>query len=365
MIHALIKSSLKSTIRALSAGWKPYSRLIIAGDNTGWVLDWEMRELRSIASQLGIRAVSNAWNHSATPQAIFLASQFFLADDEWLSLSHRVGFSYFHGLPGTGDATFDKVYANLGRHHERVSRIQVSHTQMRDTVLQTGISSEKVHLIPIGINLALFHYQDEHLRRQQRTRLGIPANAFVVGSFQKDGNGWGEGLEPKLIKGPDIFISTLEILKASIPELFVLLTGPARGYVKMGLERLKIPYRHLLLKDYPEVGRLFPALDLYLVTARQEGGPKAILESMASGIPLVTTRVGQAMDIVAHSQNGWLAESEDAQGLAHWVEYVRHNQGPALDPILKNGLATAQANSYSAQLPLWKNFMEGFVTCKA
>ena len=40
-----------------------------------------------------------------------------------------------------------------------------------------------------------------------RRVLGLPASAFVVGSFQKDGVGWGEGLEPKLIKGPDVLLA--------------------------------------------------------------------------------------------------------------------------------------------------------------
>ena len=65
-------------------------------------------------------------------------------------------------------------------------------------------------------------------------------NAMVIGSFQKDGSGWKEGLIPKMVKGPDIFLRAIEILNNSIPELFVLLTGSARGYVRHGLEKMKV-----------------------------------------------------------------------------------------------------------------------------
>lgn len=358
------KNLAKHGLQILSSGWKPYSRLILSGDNAGWSLDWDMRELRQIATQLNIPTIPRYWQHATTPQAVFLAGQFFLIDNDWLSSPHRIGFSYFHGLPGTGDKTFDAVYAGLCRNHSRLSRIQVSHTEMREAVLQSGIDPEKVHLIPIGINLSFFHYRDQTLRRQKRAELGLPEGAFVIGSFQKDGNGWDEGLEPKLIKGPDVFIQTLAELKPLIPELFVVLTGPARGYVKRGLEKLNIPYRHLFLKDYPEVGKLFPALDLYLVSARQEGGPKAILESMASGVPLVTTRVGQAMDLVRHGENGWMVAVEDVAGLAHWANHVYQNQGAELLSVLEHGRLTAEANAYEKQLPLWENFMQGFVTWK-
>ena len=81
---------------------------------------------------------------------------------------------------------------------------------------------------------------------------------------------------------------------------------------------------------------------------------------MASGIPLITTRVGQAIDIVKHNENGWMVEVDDADSLAHWVEYVIEKKG-LINNILKNGRKTAEENCYSAQLPLWNKFMQGFV----
>lgn len=133
---------------------------------------------------------------------------------------------------------------------------------MRDIVLSSGIAPEKVFLIPIGINLSYFRMQTPESRKKTRLKYGIPESAVVIGSFQKDGVGWDEGLEPKLIKGPDVFLKTIEILKPRIPELFVLLSGPARGFVKQGLERLGVPYCHCFLERYPEIGQLFQAWDI-------------------------------------------------------------------------------------------------------
>ncbi len=197
-----------------------------------------------------------------------------------------------------------------------------------------------------------------------REELGIPQSAFVVGSFQKDGVGWEEGLEPKLIKGPDVFLSTIEKLKKDVGDLFVLLSGPSRGYVKRGLEKMQVPYKHMYIKSYPDVAKLFQTLDVYLVASRQEGGPKAILESMASGVPLVTTRVGQAMDMVKHGENGWMADVEDSESLARCILEVRGLDQDALIPILKKGRTTAEANTYESQFPLWGGFMKGFVEAR-
>ena len=361
-MKALAQNIGKNMIKAASWNWKPYSHLILYGDDAGWVLDWEMRELKRISEHLGIRLAKPLWKHAKQPQAIFFSNHFVLAKDDWLNLlPNRIGFAYFHGKPNTGDELFDKFYHSLSVYHEKVSRIQVSHSEMMNVSLETGIDPSKVFLIPIGINTDFFSFRAKEHRHAAREKLGIPQSAFVVGSFQKDGVGWGDGMEPKLIKGPDVFVRTLKLLKNDVPELHVLLSGPARGYVKNGLDEAHIPYTHVYLNSYPDVAELFQALDLYIVASRQEGGPKAILESMASGVPLVTTRVGQAMDLVKHGENAFMTDVEDVESLASFAQQVYHSGVDTLMPMLKAGRITAESNSYKSQIPLWVNFMKDFV----
>jgi glycosyltransferase involved in cell wall biosynthesis len=357
---AVLKAAALPVARCITAGWSPYSRLILVRDQADWVIDEEMRQLGGITSRLGIRQADSYWLAASRQQTVFYGSQFFLLSNDWLRSTHHIGVAYFHGKPGTGVREFDELYQRVRRYHERITRIQTSNSEMRDCLLVTGIAPEKVHLIPIGINLSYFSVQTPESKHHARDHYGIPQTAVAVGSFQKDGVGWGEGREPKLIKGPDIFLQSVERLKRQVPELFVVLSGPSRGYVKTGLEKLGIPYRHFQLDRYPEVGQLFHTLDLYMVTSRQEGGPKAILESMASGVPLITTRVGQAMDLVYHCENGFMVDAEDVDGLAAWAKWILSHPSE-LNPILRNGRRTAEANAYDRQLPLWRRFMSGFV----
>ncbi len=218
-----------------------------------------------------------------------------------------------------------------------------------------------MHTIPIGIDVDVFRPADEAARRATRARVGLPESAFVVGSFQKDGVGWGDGMEPKLIKGPDVLLAVAERLATRVPELHVLLTGPARGYVRAGLDRLGIPHRHLLLPDVDAVAELYPAIDVCLVASRDEGGPRAVLESMATRVPIVTTRVGQAGDLVRHGENGWMVEPEDVEGLVEWTAHVAGAADGELDPVLDAALAVARGNSYSALQPRWRALLDGFV----
>lgn len=351
---------IRAGLSPIVLSWRPYSRLLVIDDGAGWSLAWDAREVSRLADKLGVRLIDRRWRRGLQRQCIYCSDHFAVFSGRLHEGGNRVATSYFHGLPGTGVPEFDKAYEQLKKKRHEIHRLQVSHSQMRDVALSAGMEPSRVFTIPIGINHTLFPAQTPESREQARAALDIPRSAAVVGSFQKDGVGWAEGLEPKLIKGPDVFLKVIEILKSRIPDLFVLLSGPARGFVAQGLTRIGVPYAHRYLRRYPDLSMLYQALDVYVVASRQEGGPKAVLESMCSGVPLVTTRVGQAMDMVMHGKNGWMVEVDDAEGLAHWAEYVVTNRG-ALDNVIEEGFRTASRNSYEAQLPLWREFMTGYV----
>ena len=361
MFEKLLNVAAEHWFRMMHRRWAPYSRLLLIPESKAWVVAWEMIELHRIANKIGISSAIGRQGRHAKRQSIFFGSRYeLLFTPSIFERSNRLATAYFHGMPGTGVPDFDRCFENLRRWHPKISRIQVTHSEIHDLILNSGIAQEKVFVIPIGINLGFFSLQTPDLRRQVRDKIGIPQSAIVVGSFQKDGVGWAEGMEPKLIKGPDILIKTLEIMKKDVPELFVLLSGPSRGYVKAELTRLGIPWCHKYLKDYPDIGELYQALDLYIVSSRQEGGPKAIFESMACGVPLVTTRVGQAMDLVRHGENGFMVDVENVEGLAHWSKWVLEHPSD-MEPVLAHGRKTAEENAYEKQLPLWSEFMKGFV----
>jgi glycosyltransferase involved in cell wall biosynthesis len=95
------------------------------------------------------------------------------------------------------------------------------------------------------------------------------------------------------------------------------------------LEKMGVPYTHSFLEDFQDLPRYFHALDTYLVTSREEGGPKAITESMASGVPILTTNVGMAPDLVTDGINGGLVEVEDTDGLARRALKIASNKSHA------------------------------------
>lgn len=326
------------------------------------MLAYEAEKLRLLARDLGVPIGPESWARDVEEQGIFHESQFTLLLRDFERRGNRLGVAYFHGRPGTpGFPEFDACFDTLRRRHGDVDRVQITNAAMHEVVLETGIDPEKLHRIPIGVDTDVFTPGDAAARAAARASLGIPSSAFVVGSFQKDGVGWGDGLEPKLIKGPDVLLAVAEQLETVVPELWFLLTGPSRGFVKAGLDRHGVPYVHRFLPSTEAIAAAYDALDLCLVTSREEGGPKAVLEAMAKRVPLVTTRVGQGADLVVHARNGFVAEIEDVEALAHWAAHVAHAARADLDPITAAGLDTAHENSYASLRPRWTALLEGLV----
>ena len=95
-------------------------------------------------------------------------------------------------------------------------------------------------------------------------------------------------------------------------------------------------------------------MDAYLITSREEGGPKAVLESMGSGVRLISTPVGQGQDLIQTGVNGWLARSLNPEELAELT--LEALQSTDVTSILLNGRQTAEKHTYRNQEELWSEF---------
>lgn len=361
MTIALRRLTLGAYVAARTAGWPASSRLFVVGDDFGWSIDDDRARLTATAHRLGYEVAPASWARFARRQAVFHHDHFAALQRRWLGSSHRLGLSYFHGRPGTaGYPEFDGAYEALKKHASRIERVQVTHAEMHQLVAEAGVAPDRIFRIPIGVDVAQFSVVNAASRADARELFGVPSSAFAVGSFLKDGVGLGEGLVPKLVKGPDTLVAVLEQLRPSIPELFVLLTGPARGYVRNELERLGIPHRHRVLDSREELAPAYYAVDVSLVTSRQEGGPKALLESMAAGTPLVTTRVGQASELVRDGENGLVAAVDDVEALTDAVLRI-HADRELANRLQAGGRPTAEAHAEERLDSRWAELLEGFV----
>lgn len=292
---------------------KPYSMLFYIIESANWSIKWDGKyitgklnnqKLLKARPTTAYKDIHNQIIHFGSVNT-FLTSEGFRIPNK----SNKVVLTWFHVVLDDPRIKFVKEAQKY------VDVVHTASTITKEKLIEIGIPEEKIVVIPLGVDLNLFKPVSSQEKQKLREKLGIPKAKLVVGSFQKDGVGWEEGLKPKWVKGPDIFVEVIHKLRMDY-DIFVLLTGPARGYIKRELDRIGVPYKHFFLKSYSEIPKYYNALDLYLVTSRVEGGPKAILEAMATGIPIISTKVGMAADMIKDGYNGLLTEVEDTRALS-------------------------------------------------
>lgn len=334
--YDLVSNLVQSTIN------KPYSMLYYVVESANWAIKWEGKYITdNLKNDEFLDARITTTDKGIHNQIIHFGSKnMYPVGTHSLNThkSNKIILTWYHIVP---DDPMNKLIILI---HKNVHIIHTSCTITQKKLIEMGIPPEKIVVIPIGVDLNRFKPVSPKEKQKIKDELGIPRDKIIIGSFQKDGVGWGEGMEPKLIKGPDVFLDVVEKLNQNY-DIFVLLTGPARGYVKNGLDNIGVPYKHLFLDNYLEIPKYYNALDLYIVTSRAEGGPKAIVESMAAGIPIVSTRVGMAPDIIKDGHNGFLAEVNDVVALSDKASQIIENEHRN-DPLITNALNTVKKYSW-------------------
>ena len=330
-----------------------FSKIYFLSDNAGWASDRTTKSIFEMTKKNNIKCEQTI-NHPRN-QFVFYGDQYSLFSKNIFNFNNIISFDYEHGLPQYADINkklLNKVYEN----QEKISLIRVTNSFFKNILIKKGIDSAKIRQIPLTPN-SIFKKFDHKKINLEKKKLNLPSNKFIIGSFHKDGDGFGEGYVPKYIKGPDIFLKCLKSLKAHKDNLFVLLTGPARGYMKKGLKELGIEYKHFNVDHFDELVNFYNCLNIYLISSRDEGGPTGLFEAMACGIPVVTTKVGMAIDFVKNGKNGFLAEVDDYQKLAEGIEVLIEDK-VLLDKFSANSVLTTSNHSKKHHQLLWKSFFD-------
>lgn len=181
----------------------------------------------------------------------------------------------------------------------------VCNTRMMEFI--KNYTNKPVFFIPYWCNQNIFK-KSSLTKEQLRNRHGLPVDKFIIASFQRDteGNTITSGqFEPKREKGPDLFCDAIEKLNKQRSDVHVLLTAWRRQYVIKRLLETKIPYTYYELPQHDKLVELYQCLDLYMVTSRCEGGPQAMFECGLLNVPLVSTPVGAAEQVLPLSAINW------------------------------------------------------------
>ena len=188
------------------------------------------------------------------------------------------------------------------RHFDEVVAVS---TEVRNRLLRAGVAEARVHLIRNGVDVA---------------RVGS-AGAL------RPAKGPGEPLQVGLVgrlapeKGVDLYLRAAAIAARRFPEARFVVAGegPERATLAALLARLGLGDRAALVGAQTGMEQFYGSLDLQVSASRQEGMPMALLEGMASALPVVATRVGEVPTVVDDGVTGLLVEPGSPELLAEAI----------------------------------------------
>jgi glycosyltransferase involved in cell wall biosynthesis len=148
------------------------------------------------------------------------------------------------------------------------------------------LGEERVRLIPNGVSLETYALRDGN--PELRAALGIPRDAFVVGSVGH--------LRPE--KNPVRLVQAVARMRTGGVHLLVLGDGPERARVAEAARAGGLGARAHLLGHVADPRGHYRAMDAFALSSDTEQMPVALVEAMASGLPAVSTDVGDVARMV-------------------------------------------------------------------
>jgi glycosyltransferase involved in cell wall biosynthesis len=206
---------------------------------------------------------------------------------------------------------------------ERAARVTACSDDLRTRAIALGASADTIETVPYGVDSARFAPSPE-ARVRVRQALGIGERPFVFTAGR---------LVRK--KGFDVLIRAVARLGATVQDVEVAVAG--EGDLRDELQSLAAAsggrVRLLGNRTQDEIASLCAAADVIAVPSvhdqagNVDGLPNFALEALASGTPVVATRVGGLPQAVRHAETGLLVVERDEAALADAMLVVLRDRG--------------------------------------
>jgi glycosyltransferase involved in cell wall biosynthesis len=183
---------------------------------------------------------------------------------------------------------------------KRVDGIVAVSTDVKTAILETmfGIPNNKISVIRNCVDLDRYNYNLD--RNKVRKEIGIGANdqlGIVVATFKRQ-------------KGHQYLIEAAKHLRESFPNLNLIFVGDGelRDPLERQVKELGLQKSIHFLGTRSDVPALLAASDLFVLPSLWEGLPMALIEAMASGLPVIATKVSGTNEVMVDGKTGILVE---------------------------------------------------------
>lgn len=131
------------------------------------------------------------------------------------------------------------------------------------------------------------------------------------------------------LKGVDILIEAIpEIIKSTDNECIFIFVGPGHTRYLQKINKMKVKSNCVLLGPLPhdDIVQLIKNAELMVLPSFTENIPYVLLESMACGVPVISTNVGGIPEIIQNMYNGILIKPGLSKTLANSIINLLENK---------------------------------------
>ena len=186
-----------------------------------------------------------------------------------------------------------------------------------------GFPLNRIKVIRNGVDLERFRPRD---RAAARAALGLPVDRLVIGTVGR--------LVP--VKDQATLLDALALVRRQGVAFSAVVagTGPLRDALEARARTLGLTEVSFLGNRH-DVEHVLAAFDVFVLSSESEGLSNTIQEAMASGLPVVATRVGGADELVDENRSGLLVPRRDPAALASAIGRL------ASDPRCRDAMGAA------------------------
>jgi len=252
-----------------------------------------------------------------------------------------VGSAYNHAPSELGPVEAMKNALNRRAYRSARHLITWCDWAKQSLIADYGIAPEKITVIPPGVDMQRWSFEKRDRKPGGPVRL-----LFVGGDFQR--------------KGGETLLKAFNMLPKGTCELDIVTKEDVRAE-----DMSAIRVHHGLTSNAPELLSLYRDADMFVFPTEGDCLPIAIMEAMASGLPVIATNVGAIREEVEDGVTGITVPIRDANALNSAVQRLID------DPDLRTSLGIAGksaaqakfdgARNYQAVLELYKRYVDGGV----
>ena len=168
----------------------------------------------------------------------------------------------------------------------------------KSIVINNGVSTSKFRPIP-------------ELRDSIRKDLNITKKCLLLGNIAR--------YIP--LKDHETLLKSLKILKSKGINFKCLLIGQGLSNenreFKIRIKKYGLEDKVILYGKTYEINHILNAFDINILTSKKECSPISLIESMSTGIPCISTNVGDAIELIGDS--GWVVNTSDYKSIAKLI----------------------------------------------